>query len=490
MIVNKFGGNGGGGGYVLPTATDSRLGGVKIGSGINVAADGTISAEGGDYVVVEDLSAITNPTEGIVAFVKAKTVQEEHTTISIPSGYTGDMRRVTFGEGYGVWLDNGQPVGIDMNGWWRPAQDGEWHLSQASNTVPGPIYGKYDSETQVTTFAFIFETQSIDISPSEAAAEITVSADTLPVDYDSYTAIYNGTKWIRTSYVLENLTSAEVISLIDLLGDEEYADKISIYTKFNEALTLANASWKGGDGHGYVVFYGNDKRFRRYRLDGNSGYIELNADAQLGNEYVYSLEIFESGGTIEASGSIDWYQVYMAWEHKALLANIYNRDTNQKQAIVPVSVTKNNDNKDLYFDCKVSFTYQDASGVTWFNEFTKDEQSVTLTKRYQIQTKKTFKFNEMTQAELADMYAELTALPSATTNYNELYDFYNFADWNGGGHYRGWKMQGGYPDTQGKLSFSVTTVKENDMTQLYFFQTKISSDGTIQNRFAEYHLGS
>lgn len=37
------GGGGGGGGYVLPVATATRLGGVKIGEGINVRSDGTIS---------------------------------------------------------------------------------------------------------------------------------------------------------------------------------------------------------------------------------------------------------------------------------------------------------------------------------------------------------------------------------------------------------------------------------------------------------------
>ena len=35
----------GGDSYVLPTATSSRLGGVKIGSGVNVSADGTISVD-------------------------------------------------------------------------------------------------------------------------------------------------------------------------------------------------------------------------------------------------------------------------------------------------------------------------------------------------------------------------------------------------------------------------------------------------------------
>lgn len=39
------GGSTGGDGYVLPAATPTRLGGVKIGDGVNVAEDGTISAD-------------------------------------------------------------------------------------------------------------------------------------------------------------------------------------------------------------------------------------------------------------------------------------------------------------------------------------------------------------------------------------------------------------------------------------------------------------
>lgn len=40
-------GSGGGGGGSLPVATANTLGGVKIGSGINVTGDGTISTSGG-----------------------------------------------------------------------------------------------------------------------------------------------------------------------------------------------------------------------------------------------------------------------------------------------------------------------------------------------------------------------------------------------------------------------------------------------------------
>ena len=40
-------GGGGGSGYTLPIATNTVLGGVKIGNGVNVASDGTISVSGG-----------------------------------------------------------------------------------------------------------------------------------------------------------------------------------------------------------------------------------------------------------------------------------------------------------------------------------------------------------------------------------------------------------------------------------------------------------
>lgn len=47
MIISFKGNTGGGGGYVLPTATASRLGGIKVGSGLTVQNDGTLSADGG-----------------------------------------------------------------------------------------------------------------------------------------------------------------------------------------------------------------------------------------------------------------------------------------------------------------------------------------------------------------------------------------------------------------------------------------------------------
>lgn len=62
MIVNKYQGNGGGGGgsYVLLPATANRLGGIKVGSGVTITNDGTLSAEEATVIDLAVLSAMTS----------------------------------------------------------------------------------------------------------------------------------------------------------------------------------------------------------------------------------------------------------------------------------------------------------------------------------------------------------------------------------------------------------------------------------------------
>lgn len=69
------GGGGGGSAYILPAATASRLGGVKIGDGIGVTTDGTIST---------DVTAIA---EAAAAAVEENT--EEYTADEIQALFHG-----------------------------------------------------------------------------------------------------------------------------------------------------------------------------------------------------------------------------------------------------------------------------------------------------------------------------------------------------------------------------------------------------------------
>ena len=77
MIINFDnigGGSGGGGSYTLPVASQSTLGGVKVGSGLTIDGNGVLSSNGSgssDYLITEALSAITNPAEGQMATVES-----------------------------------------------------------------------------------------------------------------------------------------------------------------------------------------------------------------------------------------------------------------------------------------------------------------------------------------------------------------------------------------------------------------------------------
>lgn len=74
-----LGEGGGGGGYTLPAATTTRLGGVKVGSGLSVAPDGTLSYAGGGGTsgITEDYANSryirrdgTNEADEKITFVK------------------------------------------------------------------------------------------------------------------------------------------------------------------------------------------------------------------------------------------------------------------------------------------------------------------------------------------------------------------------------------------------------------------------------------
>jgi hypothetical protein len=59
-VISAVGGGGSGSGYVLPPASATTLGGVKVGSGLSVTADGTLSAtSGGSGYVLPPASATT-----------------------------------------------------------------------------------------------------------------------------------------------------------------------------------------------------------------------------------------------------------------------------------------------------------------------------------------------------------------------------------------------------------------------------------------------
>lgn len=104
--VDEFGGlrvesGGGGGSYTLPIATASRLGGIKVGSGLLMASDGTLSAPGGggdgvsqDYVdshIAGRDVVSTTPTNGQTIVWDATNNRFKFQTISGGGGGTSGI---------------------------------------------------------------------------------------------------------------------------------------------------------------------------------------------------------------------------------------------------------------------------------------------------------------------------------------------------------------------------------------------------------------
>ena len=114
-----LGEGGGGGGYTLPAATTTRLGGVKVGSGLSVAPDGTLSYAGGGGTsgITEDYANSryirrdgTNEADEKIIFVKGIHIGPANGGIDITYDATTDAVKIN-GSAYAVGqLAAGGPI--------------------------------------------------------------------------------------------------------------------------------------------------------------------------------------------------------------------------------------------------------------------------------------------------------------------------------------------------------------------------------------------
>ena len=258
MIVNKFGGNGGGG-YVLPVASQSTLGGVKIGSGISIDSGGTISAEGGsgggDYMIVEDLSAITNPTDGMIAYVPAH--QEIYSGLSIESGqiaYQTKLRKTapreieynfTGAHNFDTNNPNSAPYDFDSD------EQGNWHSIWDES-----VWLRYDSVQDRTYCVAKSGFTVICYLSSESYEEITTAVTISPKTY-----IYRNGNWLRYE---DGLVSFRLDTYATM---NEWNAFISAITEFNagEYQYVADEYYYGWSTHRF-------KTREKYDLNMSNGF--------------------------------------------------------------------------------------------------------------------------------------------------------------------------------------------------------------------------
>ncbi len=90
---------GGGGSYVLPPATQSTLGGIKVGSGLTITNDGTLSSEGGSgegvvYVShLSDADAVAAPVGTLIVLNEEEDNYQEHSIyIKVEGGEIASLK--------------------------------------------------------------------------------------------------------------------------------------------------------------------------------------------------------------------------------------------------------------------------------------------------------------------------------------------------------------------------------------------------------------
>lgn len=114
-------------GYTLPTATATRLGGIKVGSGLSVSADGTLSAPGGGGSTgqwEEDSSQQGNVVVTVyyntaLRMVRLKLVGEiTKQSFTYNTGFTGEWASASLSDCLATAVDHtqGENVG-DLMGW-------------------------------------------------------------------------------------------------------------------------------------------------------------------------------------------------------------------------------------------------------------------------------------------------------------------------------------------------------------------------------------
>lgn len=100
MVINFSNiGGGGGGSYTLPIASDTTLGGVKVGSGLTIdASTGVLSAEGEETYYLDDMTT----EEKIALWTKLSGHTQDNLNITVIKGDGEDKSRcISYAQGSG-----------------------------------------------------------------------------------------------------------------------------------------------------------------------------------------------------------------------------------------------------------------------------------------------------------------------------------------------------------------------------------------------------
>ncbi len=260
MIIDFYNRNGGGGGSV-PIATRDTAGIVKVGSGLTVQNDGTLSADGGtgggNYVIVDDLSAVTNPQEGMIAYVKSHTASTVYTTYKVDmAGVDGVSGWMSINNEECMYIDaydgGVQSLKLDNSGDWDLAGQwlNQWVLADSVSYHPSEVHAwMFDGTVlniAVEAGGSITEARYGNISGETGTYSETV---TIPGDTWLYT---NDSAWTKTEKTviylneLDNTDTAALFAALTSSGKSFFDYDIRWYDDSDRAFAVQLTAFRSG----------------------------------------------------------------------------------------------------------------------------------------------------------------------------------------------------------------------------------------------------
>lgn len=245
--------------YTLPKADPKRLGGIKVGSGLTMSGDflnleigeglgfsgNTLvvsgGSGGGNYLIVDSLSDISNPYEGLEAYVKEWTEHLQYT------GYTIDASQINEGYAAHIYYDGANEAAVYRSGegfYW------EWDNGTTEKFIDkGDYYYKINSGH--TVFTVLLKNPAAYVTFEEGVTTATTS-DTIDIFHKSVTYRYNGTEWEEYQppkvYYLDKMTQSERVDL------------------YNEIFRYTEKTFPAGNYRFFVTNEGNDEYQGRFEV--------------------------------------------------------------------------------------------------------------------------------------------------------------------------------------------------------------------------------
>lgn len=202
---------------------------------------GGSGGSGGNYLIVNSLSDISNPYEGLEAYVKERTEHLEYT------GYTIDASQISEGYAAHIYYDGANETPV-----YRSGEAFYWEWDNGTTEVfidKGDYYYKINSNH--TVFTVLLKNPAAYVTFEQGVTTATTSG-TIEIFHKSVTYRYNGTEWEEYQppkvYYLDEMTQSERVDL------------------YNEIFRYKEKTFPAGNYRFFVTNEGNDEYQGRFEV--------------------------------------------------------------------------------------------------------------------------------------------------------------------------------------------------------------------------------